>query len=250
MIAKVRALVAEDEPHARKALTDHLADVDWLEVVAVAGDGREAIALAERQAPGLLFLDVRLPEISGLEVARRLRGSAEIVFTTAYDRYAVSAFELGALDYLLKPFGRERLNAALSRVRSRLAEAAETTTVNASERLRETLGSPPLRWLFARQGERIVPIDTASIRHVRARGDYSEVAAGGATHTLHVSLSDLQSRLDPERFLQIHRSHLVNLDAVAELRRHDERRLAVVLKDGTTIVASRAASEALRRRAR
>jgi two-component system LytT family response regulator len=246
--APLTALIAEDEPHAREALRAHLAEIDWLEVVAVTGDGRSALTLFEEHRPRLLFLDVRLPELSGLEVARRLAGSAEIVFTTAYDRYAVSAFELGALDYLVKPFGKERLHAALDRVRARLAAMPESPP--APERVRAALAPEPLRWLFARSGDRIVPIETASIRHVQARGDYAEVRSAAGDHLLHVPLSELVERLDPERFLQIHRSHVVNLGEVAELRKFDERRLVVLLKDGARIVASRAASEALRRRAR
>ena len=248
MTERLRVLIAEDEPHAREALRAHLDEVDWLEVVASAADGREALDLFERHRPRLLFLDVRLPELSGIDVARRIAGSAEVVFTTAFDRYAVAAFEIGALDYILKPFGKERLHAALGRVRARLL-APSASGPAATERLRAAL-EPPLRWLFARSGDRIVPVDVAGIRHVVARGDYAEVRDGTGEHLLHVSLSELEERLDPERFLRVHRSHLVCLSEVAELRKHDERRLVVVLKDGTRIVASRAASEALRRRAR
>ena len=245
MSGKVGVLIAEDEPHARDALVEHLREVDWLEVTAVAADGLEALELFARDQPRLLFLDVRLPEISGLDVARRVNGTAELVFTTAFDRYAVSAFELGALDYLLKPFGKERLHAALERVRARLS--APATSPAAPDRVRAALAPPPLRYLFARTGERIVPIDVASVRHVLARGDYAEVWSAAGEHLLHVPISDLAERLDPERFLRVHRSHLVNLGEVAELRKFDERRLQVVLKDGTRIVASRSASEALRR---
>jgi two-component system LytT family response regulator len=254
---RIGVLIAEDEPHARDALKEHLRDVDWLEVTAVASDGREALDLFEKHQPQLLFLDVRLPELSGLDVARRLaatpaaereRSAAsrpEIVFTTAFDRYAVSAFELGALDYLLKPFGKERLHAALERVRARLAAPAASPP--APERVRAALGPPPLRFLFARTGDRIVPIDVAGIRHVVARGDYAEVRSAAGEHLLHVPMSDLAERLDAGRFVRVHRSHLVNLGEVAELRKLDERRLLVVLKDGTKIAASRGASEALRR---
>jgi len=244
----VRVLLAEDEPHAREALRAHLAEVEWIDVVAEAADGRRALELFEAHRPALLFLDVRLPELSGLEVARRLAGSAEIVFTTAFDRYAVSAFELGALDYLLKPFGKERLLAALARVKTRLDDTLRGPA--APERLRAALVTTPLRWLFARSGDRIVPIETAGITRAQANGDYSEVHSPSGVHLLHVPLGELFERLDPERFLRVHRSHVVNLGGVAELRRHDDRRLLVVMKDGTRIVASRSASEDLRKKAR
>jgi two-component system LytT family response regulator len=245
-VRRTRALVAEDEAPARESLVAWLAEEPEIEVVGVAGDGRSALQLADEKRPDLLFLDVRLPELSGLEVARRLRHPAEIVFTTAYDRFAVAAFEIGALDYLVKPFGRERLSAAIARVRRRRGEPE----VPADERARTSLAPGPLDRLFARSGDRIVPIAVEGVRRIQARGDYAEVHAAEGEFLVHVTLAELAARLDPARFRQVHRSHIVNLDAVKELRPHDDRRLAIILRDGTTIVASRAASEELRRQAR
>jgi two-component system, LytTR family, response regulator len=245
-LSRVRALIAEDEAPARDTLRDYLAGSSWIEVVGEAVDGASAVALADEHKPDLLFLDVRLPELSGLEVARRLRHPAEIIFTTAYDRFAVAAFEIGALDYLVKPFGRERLAAAVERLRARM----EHTSVHASERVRSSLGPEPLSRLFARQGDRIVPVAVAGIRRVQARGDYAEVHAEGGVFLLQVTLAELAARLDPARFRQVHRSHIVSLDAVAHFKPYDDRRLAITLKDGTVVVASRAASEELRRLAR
>lgn len=243
---RIRALIAEDEAPARESLRDYLTDAPWIEIVAEAVDGRSALALAEEHKPGLLFLDVRLPELSGLEVARRLSYPAEIVFTTAYDRFAVAAFEIGALDYLVKPFGRERLAAAAERVRIRLSQ----TGVPSSDRVRSSLTPGFLGRLFARQGDRIIPIPAESVRRIQAQGDYAEVHAAQGVFLLHVTLGELAARLDPARFRQVHRSHIVNLDEVEHLRPYDERRLAITLKDGTVVVASRTASEELRRLAR
>ena len=247
MTATARALVAEDEPHARESLTAELRAAGWIDVVAVTGNGREALALAEREQPDILFLDVRLPEVSGLDVARRFAGSAALVFTTAYDRFAVAAFELGALDYLLKPFGRERLGAALERLRRRVGLVEEPLP---AERARFALDETPIRRLFARSGDRIVPIAAEGIRRLEAKGDYVEVQAEAGTFLMQVSLTELVGRLDPEHFVRIHRSHAVRWEWVAELRRYDDRRLVVKLRDGQQIVASRAASETLRRLAR
>jgi two-component system LytT family response regulator len=243
---RIRALIAEDEAPARDSLREYLAGTPWIEVVAEAVDGRSALALAEEHKPDLLFLDVRLPELSGLEVARRIQHPAEIVFTTAYDRFAVAAFEIGAIDYIVKPFGRERLAAAAERVRTRLSQAG----VAASDRVRSSLEPGPLARLFARQGDRIVPIPVEGIRRIQAQGDYAEVHAAQGVFLLHVTLGELAARLDPDRFRQVHRSHIVNLDAVEHLRPYDDRRLAITLRDGTVVVASRAASEELRRLAR
>ena len=245
---RVRALIAEDEAPARESLREYLGATPWIEIAGEAIDGMSALAMADELAPDLLFLDVRLPELSGLDVARRLRHPAEIVFTTAYDRFAVAAFEIGALDYLVKPFGRERFDAALARVRERLRGGE--TAAPAGDRARSSLSADPLTRLFARHGDRIVPIAASGIRRIQAQGDYAEVHAAEGTYLLHVTLAELAARLDPARFRQVHRSHIVNLDAVEHMRAYDDRRLAITLKDGTVVVASRAASEELRKLAR
>jgi two-component system, LytTR family, response regulator len=245
---RVRAVIAEDEAPARESLREYLGATPWIEIAGEAVDGKSALALADDLAPDLLFLDVRLPELSGLDVARRLRHPAEIVFTTAYDRFAVAAFEIGALDYLVKPFGRERFDAALARVRERLRGGAAPAP--AGDRARSSLSTEPLARLFARHGDRIVPIAAPGIRRIQAQGDYAEVHAAEGTYLLHVTLAELAARLDPARFRQVHRSHIVNLDAVEHMRPYDDRRLAITLKDGTVVVASRGASEELRKLAR
>ena len=242
MTGRVRALIAEDEPHARKSLIEYLEGTDWVDVVGEAADGRQAVVLVDERRPDLLFLDVRMPELTGLEVVQRIRHLPEIVFTTAYDQFALAAFELGALDYLLKPFGRERLAVMLERVRRRLGVPGDD-----AERARQALGPLPLRRVFARVGDRAVPIAVDTIVRVQARGDYSEVHGAAGTFLLHVSLTELLARLDPTRFSRVHRSHAVNLEAVEYLRDHGDRRLLVHLRDGTEIVASRAASQDLKR---
>jgi two-component system, LytTR family, response regulator len=245
---RVRTVVVEDEPEARRMLCDFLAEASWVELVGEAADGREAVAAIDRLQPALIILDVRLPEMSGLDVLEKTRHQPEVVFATAYDQYAVAAFELGALDYLVKPFGRQRFRRMLERVQRRLS--ADPEGLSSSERARTALRQSPLRRLFARHGDKIVPIPAGQIVRIQAQGDYAEVHSPGGPYLLHVSLSELVGRLDPDRFVQVHRSHIVNLDAMKLLRPHDERRLVVVLTNGEEIVASRAASEVLRKQAR
>jgi two-component system LytT family response regulator len=246
---RVRTLVVEDEPEARRTLRDYLEEAPWVEVVGESADGRDAVACIDRLEPQLVILDVRLPELSGLEVLEHIQHQPEVVFATAHDQYAVAAFELGALDYLVKPFGRQRFRRMLDRVRRRLS--MDLDGPSSPERARTTLTDAPLRRLFARRGDRIVPIPTAGILRIQAKGDYAEVHVPGGPFLLHVSLSELARRLDPDRFVQVHRSHIVNLDAMKVLRPHDdERRLVIVLANGEEIIASRAASETLRKQAR
>jgi len=240
--ARIRAVIVEDEPQARESLREYADEVDWLEIAGEAGDGPAAVRLIDRLEPDLIFLDVSLPGLSGFEVVRAIRHQPEIVFTTAYDRFAVAAFETGALDYLVKPFGRRRFLTMLERVKRRMVPDA----VRAPERARTALGSPLLR-LFARTRAGIVPIPVETIRRVHATGDYVQIHASAGRHLLHMTLSELASRLDPERFCRVHRSEIVNLDQVDRLVPFDERRLLVRLKDGTEIVASRSGSETLRR---
>jgi len=243
-VTRLRAIVAEDEVVSRDALCQLLSEIDWIDLVGVAGDGREAVRLIDSLEPDVVFLDVQLPELSGLGVLQEAHHQPAVVFTTAHDRYAVAAFEVQAIDYLLKPFGRRRLTQALERVRERL------TT---SHRPRPAGAPPPpapdrrvLRLARTVRGE-LIPLRLDAATRFEAAGDYVEAHVGGERLLLRMSLGELEQELDPHRFWRIHRSHLVAADSVKSVRAHDdERRLIVVLADNTEIVASRAASRRLR----
>jgi two-component system LytT family response regulator len=241
---RIRALIVEDEPLARQALRDLVEEVDWLDLVGEAADGGSAVDAIDALKPDLVFLDVKLPEISGLDVLERIRHAPAVIFTTAFDEFAVPAFEFEAVDYLVKPFGRKRFLAAVGRLRRRLE--GERPAPASPEGVRAVLAAGPARRLFARDGDRFVPIAVESVSRIEARDDYAAVYSAGRTFLLHVSLGELETRLDRERFLRIHRSHIVNLDYVDLIRPFDERRLLVVLKDGTKVLASRAGSHLLR----
>ncbi len=237
----LRTLVVEDEPLARQSLREYTRGIDWITLIGEAGDGLQAVQMIDQLKPDLVFLDVSLPELSGMEVIERIRHQPEIVFTTAHDQFALLAFETGALDYLLKPFGRKRFEVTLDRVRRRMTHGAVAT----AQRARDAL-SHPLRRIFARTRNGIVPIDTQAIDFMSAKGDYVEVVCNSERHLLHMGLADLMSRLDPESFFQIHRSHAINLDAIDRIFPYDARRFLVRLRCGKEILASRAASESLR----
>jgi two-component system LytT family response regulator len=247
-VVKRRAFIAEDEPLARRALRTLVDEVDWLECIGEAADGASAVRSIDTLRPELVFLDVHMPGLDGLEVLRRIRHKPEVVFTTAFDRYAVSAFELGALDYLVKPFGRARFQKMLERVRARTP--SQVVVPPASERARDAIDAVPLRRVFTRRSGQIVPVALTSVVRLEARGDYVAIHCASGASLMHVPLSELETRLDPERFFRVHRSHIVNLDHVAAIRPSDDRRFSVVMDDGTEIIASRAASQRLRERLR
>ncbi len=243
---RTRAVVVEDEVLAREELLELLSAVPWVECVGEARDGLSAVRLVEDARPDLVFLDVQLPEIDGLEVLRRLSHAPHVVFTTAHDRYAVTAFELGALDYLLKPFGADRLAVALERVRRQLAQPP---AIPAAERAGELLPpGPPLRRIFVRAGGRILPVSTDDVEWIEADGDYAALHARGRRFLVQVPLAELEQRLDPDRFVRVHRSHIVNLDFVTALAPYDAHRLLVELASGARVLASRSRTQVLRDR--
>ena len=240
---KVTVLVIDDEPIARAGLKGMLSAFDWVEVIGEAAEGQSAVRAIETLKPELVFLDVQMPGLLGTDVARQVEHQPFVIFTTAYSQHAVTAFELGAVDYLMKPFGPSRLAAAMERVRGAIGEPA---SVDAIERLSGALGGGPITRLFARIGNAIVPIPVDRVSRLEASGDYVVAHVGGSRHLLHVSLSNLVARLDPRRFAQVHRAHAVNLDHVREFKRDPRGNLEAELTDGTRVPVSRARAQQVR----
>ena len=246
---RARVLVVEDEPLARAKLRALVDELPWAECVGEAADGRAALAMLDALRPDVVFLDIELPELSGLEVLARATHQPAVVFTTAYDRYAVSAFELAAVDYLLKPFGRERFQAAAERARRAAVPAADDEPPPA-ERARRALAElgagGPLTRLLVRDRGRITPIAVRDVERLEAEDDYVALHAHGRRHLVYLPLNEFEQRLDPAQFVRVHRSHIVNLDFVRHLVPFDAGRLQVEMRDGTRVLASRARSKALR----
>ena len=236
-----RVLICEDEPLAVRALREYLKDVEGVEVVGDARNGSEAVRLIQKLEPDLVFLDVRMPGLTGLEVLEKITHRTAIIFTTAYDEYAVSAFEFGALDYLVKPFGKDRLMESLDRVRVRLVGEGMA---------RKTGSDAPVSYyasrLFARHRGGIVPISVHQLVRIDATSGGISLVTDGATYSSEVSLGEVQERLNPKEFIRIHRGHIVNLAHVAKIEKYDERRFLIRLDDGSRLVASRRGSQALR----
>jgi two-component system LytT family response regulator len=240
---KVTALVVDDEPIARAGLKAMLAAFDWIEVIGEAADGQTAVRAIDSLKPELVFLDVQMPEMLGTDVLRHITHKPFVVFTTAYSQHAVTAFELGAADYLVKPFGRARLAATMDRVRGAIGEPSSGEGL---DRLNGLLGAGPITRLFARSGNAIVPIALERVSWLEADGDYVVAHVGTSRHLLHLSLAGLVTRLDPQRFVQVHRAHVVNLDHVRAFKRDARGNLEAELNDGTRVPVSRARAQELR----
>jgi len=240
-------VIVEDEPIARRQLRDLLAEVDWIECVGDAADGQSAVELIDAAKPDLVFLDIEMPELNGLDVLGRIQHNPAVVFTTAYDKFAVSAFELEAIDYLLKPFGRDRLLAALERVKRAIRDDGDVgVSRRAQEAMDQASAAGPLTRIFVRDRGRIVPVAVRDIERLEADDDYVAVYSRGRRYLVYLNMSEFEARLDPATFLRIHRSHIVNLDHVASLAAYDATRLQVELRDGTKLLASRTRSRELR----
>lgn len=239
-------VIVEDEQPARERLRELVGGISWLSLVGEASDGKEAVALIDRVQPDLVFLDIQLPELSGIDVIRSVKHDPLFVFTTAHDQYAVSAFELQAIDYLLKPFGEERFLAAAERARKALREGAGA--VSTVERVADALAPSEgfLSRIFVRDRGKITPILVRDIERLEADDDYVAVFADGKRFLVYLSLTEFERRLNPEQFLRIHRSHVVNLDYVSHLESFDAGRLQVTMRDETKLMASRVKSKELR----
>ena len=239
----VTALIVDDEPVARAGLRDMLGAVDWVTVAGEAASGPAAVEAINRLRPDLVFLDIQLPGLLGTDVLRQVSHQPFVLFTTAYAEHAVTAFELGALDYLLKPFGPVRLAAAMDRVRAAIGEPASHPSL---DRFTEALAQAPMTRLFVRSGGALIPVGVSTVAWFEADGDYVVAHTEKARHMLHVSLSRIEARLDPAKFVRIHRTHIVNMDHVKAFRRHGKGQLLAELSDGTRLPVSRARSQELR----
>jgi two-component system LytT family response regulator len=241
--ALVRVLVADDEPVARAGLRHLLQDIDWIQCVGEAADGPAVIAAVQALGPDVVLLDIQMPGCSGIDVLRQLSPPVpRIVFCTAHAEHAVTAFELGALDYLLKPFGAARLTAAFARIRASLGEPLPP----ALDRYGEMLANGPMRRLFVRSGRSIQPLAVADVHRFEAVGDYVTAHTSGGEHLLHLALNRLEARLDPQQFTRIHRTHIVNLDHVTRFRRELDGRLTAVLRNGVELPVSKSKAQVLR----
>jgi DNA-binding LytR/AlgR family response regulator len=246
------AVIAEDEPLIRREIRDTLGRL-WpeLEVVAEVGDGLEALAAVDGLRPNVFFLDIQMPGLDGVTVAQRLGGRAHVVFITAFDRYAIDAFEQGALDYVLKPIAADRMYLTVERLRARLSEPpADLNRI--AELLRDIAPPGPkyMKWLTVPHGAELRVVAVAEISYLRADTKYTTVVTPAGSFLLGSSLRQTREKLDPQMFWQIHRSVVVNVGAIDTIYRTFRGRLEVKLKGRDELLPVSAAHAHLFRESR
>jgi len=245
----IRALIVDDEPLARTGVAQLVEPIDEVTVVGEAADGTEAVRQIDEKEPALVFLDVQMPEMSGLEVVQAVGVEAMpvTIFVTAYDEYAVDAFDAHALDYLLKPIDETRFAEALDRARTRLQE---TEADELSRRLQGLLrryegeeehddGADPVERFTVRSRDRIYFVDPDDVQWIESEGDYAALHDGEDVHLVRKTMKELEARLSRDRFLRVHRSYIVNVEYVEELRPLDHGTYRLRMTAGTPLKTSR-----------
>ncbi len=238
----IQTLIVDDEPVARRRIRRLLAGEADVVVVGEAGDGRSAIDAIRTAHPNLVFLDVQMPEADGFEVVRTLGAAMpKVVFVTAFDHYALGAFEVHALDYLLKPFNRARLQQSVARARAALAERHDDVVHERLSGLLVDLRVRPryLNRFVVRVSGRVLLVDASQVDWIEAADNYAILHAGRSSHVVRDTMSRLSTELDPQRFVRIHRSTIVQIDRVRELLPAFHGDFVVLLHDGTRLTLSR-----------
>ena len=249
MIQKIRALVADDEPLARARVVSLLKGESDIEVVRECATGEEARAAIEQGNLDLLFLDIQMPEVTGLDLARTIQanGMPAVVFVTAYDQYALRAFEVHALDYLLKPFSSDRFRAALGHAREHLAKR-RVAPAPGDDAARGGAELGRRNRLMVKSGGRIHFVRTGDIDWCEAAGNYVRMHVGQQEHLVRDTMAHLESQLDTQQFMRIHRSTIVNVDRIQEMQSSFNGEYVVLLRNGTRLTLSRGYRDAIQAR--
>jgi two-component system LytT family response regulator len=240
---RLRTLIVDDEPLARQRIRTLLEKEDDIELVGECSNGHEAVAAVREKKPHLIFLDVQMPELDGFGVLEALQaeGLPAVIFVTAYDRYAVRAFDLHAMDYLLKPFDRSRFRKALERVR---AQARNNELASATQHVQALLKDVysrhrPVDRLMIKSGSKVTFLRLDEIDYVQAAGNYVRIYVGAEMHLMRETMSQLEERLNGTSFVRIHRSTIVNTDRIRELQPTFHGDFAVTLQSGVEVTLSR-----------
>lgn len=244
---KIRAVVVDDEELARQILREFLSSHPEIELVAECANGFEAVKAVAELKPDLVFLDIQMPKLDGFEVLELIGNETAVVFVTAHDNFAIRAFEVHAVDYLMKPVGASRFEAALKRAKERLEGKAPANAASPAELA--AAARPPAQYLEripVRDGSRVSIIPVGKLDYVEAQDDYVALASEGKKHLKQQTIASLETALDPSRFLRVHRSYIVNLERVAKIEPYSKDSHVAVLTTGAQLPVSRAGYARLR----
>jgi two-component system, LytTR family, response regulator len=241
---KLRTIIIDDEDLARGIVREYLEDHSDIEIVAECANGFEAVKSITELSPDLIFLDIQMPKINGFEVLELLPDPPAVIFITAYDQYALKAFEVHAVDYLLKPFSKERFDEALKRVRSNMGMNLKKDMKLLMQEARTK--QQPIERILIKDGTNVHVIQTDMIDYIEAKDDYISVNAKGKTYLKHYRLSVLEKELDPSQFVRTHRSYIVNIDRISKIELYAKDSRIAILKDETRVPISRAKYEKIK----
>ena len=232
----MRIIIVDDEELARSLIREYCARHADAEIVAECANGFEAVKAVADLKPDCVFLDVQMPKLTGFEVLELLDPVPAVIFVTAYDAYALKAFEVHAVDYILKPFGEERFTEALSRARERMRAGSpeEFSPLVAAHRA----ASAPLERVLIRDGSRVHVVAAGAIDYIEAQDDYVAIHTGGKRHLKQIRLAEMEGALDPARFVRVHRSFILNVERLARLETYGKDSRVAILKDGTRVLVS------------
>jgi two-component system LytT family response regulator len=242
--SKLTAVLVDDEDLARAVLREMLEKHPEIELLGECANGFEAVKMVSERKPDLLFLDIQMPKLDGFEVMELIGSEVAVVFVTAYDQHALRAFEVHAVDYLLKPVGADRFEAALERAKQRLGKPPSPRAIELAAAARQP--GHYLDRVVVKDGARVQIIPVAKLDYVEAQDDYVALASEGKKHLKQQTISSLEAALDPRNFLRLHRSYLVNLERVAKVEPYGKETHVAILSDGTRLPVSRAGYARLR----
>ncbi len=239
----MRIIIVDDEMLARGVVREYLSEHADVEIVAECANGFEAVKAITELSPDLVFLDIQMPKLDGFEVAELAGSKTRYIFATAFDQYAIKAFEFHALDYLLKPFSQQRFDQALAHARTNLGAGGEAV----EKMVREAAGrNKPVGRVLIRDGAKVHVINAEKIEHVEAQDDYVQIRSEGKSYLKNQRMSELEEQLDAEQFLRIHRSYIVNIAFVDRIEQATKDSHVAVLKDGCRVPISRTGYQKIR----
>ena len=236
---KLRAIIVEDEAPARELLKAYLQRHDEIELICECADGFSGVKAINENKPDLVFLDIEMPKLTGFELIELLDEMPQIIFTTAYNQYAIKAFELSAVDYLMKPFSRERFNEAIQKVFSRISQKEESTEniQMLTQKVREE--SDAIERIFVKTGSKIDVVSVAEIIHIDADDDYVEIFTAEKKYLKKETMNYLEKNLPEEIFIRVHRSGIINTNYIEKLERYGKESYLVIMKDGSKVNVSK-----------